>query len=150
MFTRTGGLLHAAKFYLCNPSQKMLRTKTQSPCSKKVELWAIFHILAKSVSHLANTKDRTRIITHFISKLTNRGSVEFSGKAVSRGGGLGMEIPCVYNFDGPSKHVNLLQQLIDVGNNPAVRTEVDADSGKQRRPKRKKDASNDGSKRKKK
>ena len=41
-----------------------------------------------------------------------------------------MEIPCVYNFDGPSKHVNLLQQLIDVGNNPAVRTEVDADSGK--------------------
>ena len=57
------------------------------------------------------------------------------------GGGLGMEIPCVYNFDGPSKHV---------GNNPAVRTEVDADSGKQRRPKRKKDASNDGSKRKKK
>ena len=60
------------------------------------------------------------------------------------------EIPCVSNFDGPSKHVNLLQQLIDVGNNPAVRTEVDADSGKQRRPKRKKDASNDGSKRKKK
>ena len=100
--------------------------------------------------HLANTKDRTRIITYFISKPTNRGSVEFSGKAVSRGGGLGMEIPCVYNFDGPSKHVNLLQQLIDVGNNPAVRTEVDADSGKQRRPKRKKDASNDGSKRKKK
>ena len=45
-----------------------------------------------------------------------------------------MEIPCVYNFDGPSKHVNLVQQLIDVGNNPAVRTEVDADSGKQRRP----------------
>ena len=61
-----------------------------------------------------------------------------------------MEIPCVYNFDGPSKHVNLLQQLIDVGNNPAVRTEVDADSGKQRRPKGKKDSSNDGSKRKKK
>ena len=100
--------------------------------------------------HLANTKDRTRIITHFISRPTNRGSVEFSGKAVSRGGGLGMEIPCVYNFDGPSKHVNLLQKLIDVGNNPAVRTQVDADSGKQRRPKRKKDANNDGSKRKKK
>ena len=77
--------------------------------------------------HLANTKDRTGIITHFISKPTNRGSVEVSGKAVNRGGGLGMEIPCVYNFDGPSKHVNLLQQLIDVGNNPAVRTEVDAD-----------------------
>ena len=56
--------------------------------------------------HLANTKDRTGIITHFISRPTNRGSVEVSGKAVNRGGGLGMEIPCVYNFDGPSKHVN--------------------------------------------
>ena len=87
--------------------------------------------------HLTNTKDRTGIITHFISKPTNRGSVEVSGKAVNRVGGLGMEIPCVYNLDGPSKHVNLLQQLIDVGNNPAV-------------PKRKKDSSNDGSKRKKK
>ena len=42
--------------------------------------------------HLANTKDRTGIITHFISKPTNRGSVEVSGKAVNRGGGLGMEI----------------------------------------------------------
>ena len=86
--------------------------------------------------HLAKTKDRTGI-THFISKPTNRRSVEVSGKAVNQGGGLGMEIPCVYNFDGPSKHVNLLQQLIDVGNNPAVRMEVDADSGKQKRPKRK-------------
>ena len=53
-------------------------------------------------------------------------------------------------FDGPSKHINLLQQLIDVGKNPAVRTEVDADSATPRRPKRKIDASNDGSKRKKK
>ena len=35
-----------------------------------------------------------------------------------------MEIPCVYNFDGPSKHVNLLQQLIDLGNNPAVRQKL--------------------------
>ena len=100
--------------------------------------------------HLAKTKDRTGIITHLISKPMNRQSVELSGKPVNQGGGLGMEIPCVSNFDGPSKHVNLLQQLIDVGNNPAVCMEVDADSGKQRRPKGKKDSSNDGSKRKKK
>ena len=38
--------------------------------------------------HLANTKDRIGIITHFTSKPTNRGSVEVSGKAVNRGGGL--------------------------------------------------------------
>ena len=32
-----------------------------------------------------------------------------------------MEIPCVYNFDGPRKHVDLLEQLLDVSNNPAIR-----------------------------
>ena len=32
---------------------------------------------------------------------TNQGSVEVCGKAVNRGGGLGMEIPCVYIFYGP-------------------------------------------------
>ena len=54
--------------------------------------------------HLANTKDRTRIITHFISKPANRGSAEFSGKAVSRGGALGMEIPCCKWFE-PRSHI---------------------------------------------
>ena len=41
---------------------------------------------------------------------TNQGSVEVCGKAVNRGGGLGMEIPCVYIFDGPRKHMDLLEQ----------------------------------------
>ena len=36
-----------------------------------------------------------------------------------------MEIPCVYIFDGPRKHVDLLEQLLDVGNNPAIRAEDD-------------------------
>ena len=102
-----------------------------------------------SSSQLAlNSKNRTGIVTHFISKPTNRGLVEVCGKAVNRGGGLGMEIPCVYIFDGPNKHVDLLEQLIDVDNNPAVRTEAVADtSGKQRTSKRKKPTSDGYSKR---
>ena len=33
-----------------------------------------------------------------------------------------MEIPSVYIFDGPRKHVvDLLEQLLDVSNNPAIR-----------------------------
>ena len=36
-----------------------------------------------------------------------------------------MEIPCVYFFDGPRKHVDLLEQLLDVSNNPAKRAEDD-------------------------
>ena len=73
--------------------------------------------------HLANTKNCTGIVTHFISKPTNQGSVEIYGKAINRGGGLGMEIPCFYIFYGPRKHMDLLEQLIDVSNNPAIRAE---------------------------
>ena len=95
--------------------------------------------------HLANTKNRTGIVTHFISKPTNQGSVEVCGKAVNRGGGLGMEIPCVYIFDGPRKHVDLLEQLLDVSNNPAIRAEDDHGTArsKQTTSKRKRVTSND-------
>ena len=31
---------------------------------------------------------------------------------------------CVYIFDGPRKHVDLLEQLLDVSNNPAIRAEL--------------------------
>ena len=98
--------------------------------------------------HLANTKNRSGIVTHFISKPTNQGSVEICGKAINRGGGLGMEIPCVYIFDGPGKHVDLLEQLIDVSNNPAIRAEDDPGSArsKQTTSKRKTVKNNDCSK----
>ena len=36
-----------------------------------------------------------------------------------------MEIPCVYIFDGPRKHVDLLEQLLNVSNNPAIGAEDD-------------------------
>ena len=59
-----------------------------------------------------------------------------------------MEIPCVYNFDGPRKHVDLLEQLQDVSNNPAIRVEDDPGTArsKQTMSKRKKVKSNDGNK----
>ena len=77
--------------------------------------------------------------------LTNQGSIEVCGKAVDRGGGFGVEIPCVYIFDGPRKHVNLFEQLLDVSNNPAVRVEDDPGTArsKQTTSKRKKVKSND-------
>ena len=55
-----------------------------------------------------------------------------------------MEIPCVYIFDGPRKHVDLLEQLLDVSNNPAIRAEDDPGTGrsKQTTSKRKKVKSN--------
>lgn len=120
MFTRTGGLLQAVKFCLCIPEN----AEDKNAVAVLKESRVIGHI----PYHLANTKIRTGMVTHFISKPTNRGSVEVRGNAVNRGGGLGIEIPCFYIFDGPRKHVDLLEQLIDVGNKPAIRTEADADS----------------------
>ena len=70
-------------------------------------------VLGHILFHLANTKNRTGIVTHFISKPSNQRSTEVCGKAVNRGGGLGVEMPCVYIFDGPRKYVDLLEQLLD-------------------------------------
>ena len=83
-------------------------------------------------------------VTYFCFYL-NQGSVKVRGKAVNRGGGLGMEIPCVYIFDGPRKHVDLLEQLLDVNNNPAILAEDDPGTArsKQTTSKRKKVKSND-------
>ena len=90
-------------------------------------------------------KDQSR---QFSLSFTNQGSVEVCGKAVNRGGGLGMEIPCVYIFDGPRKHVDLLEQLLDVSNNPVIRTEDDPGTArsKQVTSKRKSIKSNDRNK----
>ena len=56
-----------------------------------------------------------------------------------------MEIPCVYIFGGSRKHMNLLEQLLDVSNNSAIRVEDDPSTAcsKQTMPKRKKVKSND-------
>ena len=53
--------------------------------------------------------------------------------------------PCVYTFDGPRKHVDLLEQLLDVSNNPAIRAEDDHGTArsKQTTSKRKRVKSND-------
>ena len=80
-----------------------------------------------------------------MDSFTNQGSVELCGKAVNRGGDLGMEMKCVYIFDGPWKHVDLLEQILDVSNNPAIRAEDDpgAARNKQTTSKRKKVKSSD-------
>ena len=55
---------------------------------------------------------------------------------------------CTYIFDGPRKHMDLLEQLIDVSNNPAIQAEDDPSTAhsKQTTSKRNKVESNDCSK----
>jgi hypothetical protein len=46
------------------------------------------------------------------------------GKAVNRGGGYGMEVPCIYKFQGHKIYVDLLKKLLDIDNNLSVRHET--------------------------
>ena len=46
------------------------------------------------------------------------------GKAVNRGGGYGMEVPCVYRFSGQERYIKLLKNLSDIENNLSVRDET--------------------------
>ena len=79
---------------------------------------------------LASTKTGVGIIRHFLSKAERKGEVEVTGKSVNRGGGYGMEVPCIYKFTGQAKYTELLEKLLDFDNNLSVRKEI---AGKKRR-----------------
>ena len=57
----------------------------------------------------------------FLTKPESKGTVKAEGKAVNRGGGYGMEVPCVYRFTGQQKYVEMLRNLFDLQNNLSVR-----------------------------
>lgn len=53
------------------------------------------HVAGHVQRALTSTKQGTGIIRHFFTKKGSKGQVQVVGKAVNRGGGYGMEIPCV-------------------------------------------------------
>ncbi|KAM7432312.1 hypothetical protein ABFA07_017234 [Porites harrisoni] len=73
---------------------------------------------------LVNTKEGLGLIKHFLAKPGTNGVVNVCGKAVNRGGGLGMEIPCEYIVTGPHKLIERLEKCLDLTENPAVRKAV--------------------------
>ena len=69
---------------------------------------------------LANTTKGVGLLRHFLAKPGASGIVKVCGKAVNRGGGLGMEVPCEYIFTGPGKLLERLEKCLDLAENPAV------------------------------
>jgi hypothetical protein len=57
-------------------------------------------------------------------KIGSEVEVKVVGKAVNRGGGYGMEVPCIYKFQGHKIYVDLLKKLLDIDNNLSVRHET--------------------------
>ena len=76
---------------------------------------------------LASTKQGTGIVRHFYTKKGSKGQVQVVGKAVNRGGGYGMEIPCAYKFTGQPRNVDMLNKLLDIPNDRSVRKEKERD-----------------------
>ena len=76
---------------------------------------------------LASTKQGTGIIRRFLTNKGSKGQVQVVGKAVNRGGGYGMEIPCAYKFTGQPRNVDMLNKLLDIPNNRSVRKEKERD-----------------------
>ena len=73
---------------------------------------------------LASTKQGVGLIKHFLMKTGSEAEVKVVGKAVNRGGGYGMEVPCIYKFQGHKIYVDLLKTLLDIDNNLSVRHET--------------------------
>ena len=63
---------------------------------------------------LINTKEGLGLLRHFLVKPGTNGVVNVCGKAVNRGGGLAMEIPCEYIFPGPHKLKERLEKCLDL------------------------------------
>ena len=59
--------------------------------------------------------------TFFLIRDFNKGLCEIVGERVNRGGGYGLEIPCIFKLYGPGLFVRRLESLIDLPNNISVR-----------------------------
>ena len=85
---------------------------------------------------LANTKDGAGIVRHLLTKHGSKADVKVVGKAVNRGGGLGMEVPSIYRFVGQKRNIDMLSKLLDIPNNLSVRVGK-AECGQKRTKKKK-------------
>ncbi len=53
------------------------------------------------------------LFSHFLSRTFNSGLVEVTGTKVNRGGGYGLEVPCIYRLYGPAKYLNRLEKILN-------------------------------------
>ena len=85
---------------------------------------------------LASNQQGTVIVKHFLTKAGSKAEVKLVENAVNPGGGYGMEIPCVYNFQGQKIYIELLRKLLDIDNNLSVRYETRKRHAEQKENKR--------------
>lgn len=52
------------------------------------------------------------VISSFIARDYNKGTVEITGERVNRGAGYGLEAPCIYRLYGPKKYLERLEDMV--------------------------------------
>ena len=82
---------------------------------------------------LASTNHGNGIVRHFLAKSGSEAEAKVIGTAVNRGGGYGMEIPCIYKFMGQEKNIDLLSKLLDILNNLSIRVKMECGQKKARK-----------------
>ena len=53
------------------------------------------------------------IMSQFLRREINKGFTEVSGSKVNRGGGYGLEVPCIYRLYGPKPYTDRMKDLIE-------------------------------------
>ena len=95
LWTPTIGETHALKRELTNP----------------VDPYAVaVRKDGETVGHLPYNRAPT--VSAFLSRDVNVGFVEVAGARVNRGGGYGLEIPCIYRFYGPKLYIDRLVAIL--------------------------------------
>ena len=51
-------------------------------------------------------------LSRFLQRECNSGSARITGPRVNRGGGFGLEVPCVYILNGPKVYIDRLKELL--------------------------------------
>ena len=53
------------------------------------------------------------VVSQFLKRDCNKGMVRITGKRVNRGGGFGLEVPCIFRLYGPDAYLARLKKLVD-------------------------------------
>lgn len=65
------------------------------------------YLLVGHVPHNLST-----LFSHFLRRDVNKAFAEVTGGKVNRGGGYGLEVPCVYRLYGPKVYIAKMEELV--------------------------------------
>ena len=52
------------------------------------------------------------VLSHFLKRTFNKGTAKITGGRVNRGGGYGLEVPCVYCLFGPKPYIDRVKTML--------------------------------------